>query len=254
MPTAVDMSESDGIGDRVRAARERLGWTREGLAFRSGVSYSAIAQIESGRRRNLRPSTLSALAQPLGVSIDYLVRGIPPRTTMLEHAALPYRTDDQFVTAVEPFLAGGIERSEAVLAVTTAANIEILRERFGNDARKIELVDSSAWYSTPLAALDAYRSFAETKLKSGVPWVRIVGEPVWAHRSDTEVRVWIRYESLLNLVFSAYPMCFICPYDERSVAPEILRQAHLTHPHTLGEKGLTSSDEYASPERYALEP
>ena len=54
---------------------ERLGWTREALAFHSGLSWSAIAQVESGRRTNLRPSTLAALSRPLGVSIDYLVDG-----------------------------------------------------------------------------------------------------------------------------------------------------------------------------------
>src|SRR5438445_2751375 len=123
-----DMSDGVGIGARVRAARERLGWTREALAFHAGLSWSAIAQVESGRRQNVRPSTLAALSRPLGVSIDYLVSGSPGRSTMLKHSAFRYGTDDHFRTRMEPFLANGIERSEAVLAVTTAANIELLRE------------------------------------------------------------------------------------------------------------------------------
>src|SRR3984893_10169340 len=91
-------SASDGIGHRVRAARERLGWTREALAFHAGISWSAIAQVESGRRRNLRPSTLAALSRPLRVSIDYLVDGGQSPATMLEHSAFPYRADDEFRT------------------------------------------------------------------------------------------------------------------------------------------------------------
>src|SRR5579859_3174792 len=122
------MSDSGGIGARVRAARDRLGWTREALAFHSGLSWSAIAQLESGRRSNVRPGTLVALSRPLGVSIDYLVDGRRSRSTMLEHSAFPYRSDDQFRATMGPFLAEGIERSEAVIAVTTAANIELLRE------------------------------------------------------------------------------------------------------------------------------
>jgi transcriptional regulator with XRE-family HTH domain len=253
MSPELNLSDSNGIGDRVRAARERIGWSREALAFHSGVSWSAISQVESGRRRNVRPSTLNALAQPLGVSIDYLVRGTPGRTTMLEHSLLPYRSDDQFVGCVGPYLAEGMERSEALLAVTTAANGELLRERFGGEARSIELLDSATWYSTPAAALEAYRSYVEAKLKGGASWVRIVGEPVWAERSDTEIRVWIRYEALLNLVFSAYPVSFICPYDERSTAPEIVRQAHLTHPHTVGEHGRANSPDYTTPENFELQ-
>src|ERR1700686_2883902 len=95
-----DVSDRGGIGPRVRAARERLGWTREALAFHAGVSWSAIAQVESGRRTNLRPSTLLALSRPLGVSIDYLVEGGLSRPTMLGHSAFSYRTDDQFRTTM----------------------------------------------------------------------------------------------------------------------------------------------------------
>src|ERR1700736_1222500 len=103
------MGDSSAIGPRVRAARKRLGWTREALAFHSGISWSAIAQVESGRRTNLRPSTLAALARPLGVSIDYLVGGSVSHPTMLNHSAFPYRTEDQFRTTMGSFLAEGIE-------------------------------------------------------------------------------------------------------------------------------------------------
>jgi transcriptional regulator with XRE-family HTH domain len=247
------MIDSARIGPRVKAARERLGWTREALAFHSGVSWSAVAQVESGRRTNLRPSTLAALSRSLGVSIDYLVRGAPLRSTMLEHSAFPYRTNDQFLTTIGAVLTEGIERSEALLAVTADANIELLREHLGKDARRVEFVDASGWYSTPVAALEACRAFIDAKLMRGAPWVRIVGEPVWAGRSDAEVRLWTRYESILNLVFSAYPLTILCPYDERSCAAEIVSQAHLTHPHTIGDGGTSNSPDYADPGRFALE-
>ena len=67
-------SQTDaGIGARLKAARRRLGWSREELAFRAKLSWPAVAQIESGRREHPRPATLSALADALGVTIDYLV-------------------------------------------------------------------------------------------------------------------------------------------------------------------------------------
>jgi transcriptional regulator with XRE-family HTH domain len=249
-----DVSDSGGIGPRVRAARERLGWTREALAFHAGVSWSAIAQVESGRRTNLRPSTLAALSRPLGVSIDYLVGGTLSRPTLLEHSVFPYRTGDQFRTTMGSFLADGVERSEATLAVTTGPNIELLREHLGDAARSVEFLDASGFYSTPIAALEAYRAFFEAALERGAPWVRVVGEPVWAGRSDAEVRVWTRYESLFNLVFAASPLTIVCPYDEKSVAPEIVRDAHLTHPNTVGERGVSQNPGYTDPARLALEP
>jgi transcriptional regulator with XRE-family HTH domain len=242
------------IGPRVRAARERLGWTREALAFHSGLSWSAVAQVESGRRTNLRPSTLAALSRPLGVSIDYLVGGSQPPPTMLNHSAFHYDADDQFATTMGPFLAEGIERSEATLAVTTPRNIELLRAHLGNDARSVEFIDSSSFYGTPTATLEAYRAFTEAGLERGARWVRVVGEPTWADRSDVEVGLWTRYESLFNLVFAASPMTVVCPYDARSVAPEILSQAHLTHPHVLGDRGISHGPEDSDPGLFALTP
>jgi transcriptional regulator with XRE-family HTH domain len=247
------MSDSGGIGSRVRAARARLGWTREALAFHSGISWSAIAQVESGRRTNLRPSTLAALSRTLGVSIDYLVEGsqAPP---MLTHSAFFYHTDDQFRTTMGPFLAEGIERSEAIIAVTTPPNIELLRDHLGQEERGVEFVDSGPFLNTPTATLEAFAAFAESALKRGASWVRVLGEPRWAKRSDTDVRLWTRFESLFNLVFAASPMTVVCPYDERSVAPEILSQARLTHPYTVSEHGTSPSPDYADPRRFTLQP
>jgi transcriptional regulator with XRE-family HTH domain len=247
------MSDSSRIGSRVRAARERRGWSREALAFHSGISWSAIAQVESGRRTNVRPSTLAALSRTLGVSIDYLVDGsqAPP---MLEHSAFLYRTDDQFQTTMGSFLADGVERSEAIIAVTTLANIELLREHLGKDARNVEFVDSRPFLTTPTAALEAFATFAQASLGRGANWVRVLGEPRWSERSETDVRLWTRFESLFNLVFASSPMTVVCPYNERSVAPEILTEALLTHPHTIGPQGTQSSPDYDDPRQFTLRP
>jgi transcriptional regulator with XRE-family HTH domain len=247
-------TEPSGIGIRLRAARERLGWSREAVAFHSGLSWSAIAQVESGRRRNVRPQTLSALAGALGVSIDHLVRGGPASPPMLQHQALVYATEEELVKTAGPFLAAGVERSEAVLAVTTSANLELLREHLGADAERVRLVESATWYGAPASALEAYKAFSTAKLEAGAPWVRIVGEPVWAGRSDSEVRLWTRYESLVNLVFASWPVTVLCPYDERSLQPEIARHVRITHPHTIERGTMTSSPDYADPAGFVLEP
>jgi transcriptional regulator with XRE-family HTH domain len=250
----VSESGDSGIGTRVRAARERLGWSREALAFHSEISWSGVAQVESGRRRNLRPGTLTALAGALGVTVDYLLRGGPPSPAMLEHRALLYGTDEELVNVAGPFLATGVERSEASLAVTSGANIELLSDHLGPDAGRVEFVEARTWYRSPATALQAYRDFSRAKLAAGAPWVRIVGEPVWAGRPDSEIRLWTRYESLVNLVFAAWPVTLLCPYDERSVEPEIARQARVTHPHTIGGAAGAGSPDYVDPTGFVLEP
>jgi hypothetical protein len=210
--------------------------------------------VESGRRINVRPSTLAALSRPLGVSIDYLVDGSRPPPPMLEHSAFLYRTDEQFQTTMGSFLAEGIERSEAIIAVTSPPNIELLREHLGKDARSVEFVDSRPFLSTPTAVLEAFTTFASVNLGRGAAWVRVLGEPRWAERSETDVRLWTRFESLFNLVFAGSPMTVTCPYDERLVAPEIVSEALVTHPCTIGVGGLSDSHDYADPRSFALRP
>ena len=244
------MTNTTGIGARVRAARERLAWTREALAFRSGLSWAAIAQVESGRRTNLRPTTLSSLSRALGLSIDYLVGGTPSLPTMLQHSLFPYHSEVEFRTTAGAFLAEGIERSEALIAVTTKPNVELLREELGRDARRVKFVHATDFYGTPIGALQAYRDFADAELERGALWVRVLGEPVWDGRTAPDVRLWTRYEALLNLVFGGYPLTVVCPYDERSVPAEIVAQAHLTHPRTVD---AATSSGYTDPERFALE-
>lgn len=247
-------TEPSGIGTRLRAARERLDWSREALAFHSGLSWSAIAQIESGRRRNVRPQTLSALASALGISIDYLIHGTSSSSVMLEHQALLYQTDQEFVSTVVPFLSEGIKRSEGLLAITTKANVEQLREHLGSDAERVEFIEREGWYTGPARALHALEAFVDAKLRAGAPWVRIVGEPIWAGASATETGRWTRYESLLNLALASSPTTILCPYDKRSVSAEVARQALLTHPHTVGSDGIASSAEYTDPSGFVLEP
>jgi transcriptional regulator with XRE-family HTH domain len=247
------LEEDNGIGRRLRAARLRRGWSREALAFRSGMSWSAIAQVEAGRRRNLRPSTLSALAGALGVTIDYVVSGRASTPPMLEHHALLYESDAEFLATAMPFLTDSIERSEPALVVTTAANIELLRDQLGRRARQVEFADRSSWFRAPVSAVNGFQSFRDAQLEAGAPWIRIIGEPVWDGLSDSDIRSWVRCESLLNVSWSTAPATVLCAYDTRAVARGIVNQAHLTHSHTIQRGQVASSPEYADPSEFVLE-
>jgi transcriptional regulator with XRE-family HTH domain len=250
------MSESDAsrINRRLRAARERLDWSREALAFHTGLSWSAIAQIESGRRSNVRPATLAALSDALGVSIDYLLGRDDSGRSMLEHCAMVYATHDEFLESASEFIAEGIKRSEATLAVTTASKIRLLRKEIGGKAADVTFVEARRWYTTPSAALVGYREFVEQNLQSGSGWIRILGEPVWSGRTTSEVARWTRYESLLNLEFARTPVTIACPYDSSALDPAILEQAHATHQHTRTHGETARNPNYVEPSHFALEP
>jgi transcriptional regulator with XRE-family HTH domain len=248
----MDDPESRDLCTRLRAARLRLGWNRETLAYKSGLSWSAIEQIESGRRKNITLRTLSALSTALGVTTDYLVSGAVTPAQMLHHAALFYSTDDEFLGAAAPFLEKAIERDEAALAVTSKANIDLLGEALGPKSQRVEFAEATQIYDRPGTTLGAYRSFIIDKLESGRPWVRIVGEPVWLGRSEEEIRNWTRYESLINLALDTAPVSILCAYDERSVDPRILADAKRTHPEVLGGDDNVENPTYIDPKQFVL--
>jgi DNA-binding XRE family transcriptional regulator len=217
------------IGIALADARARLGWSRETLAFHSGLSWSAIAQIESGRRADVRLSSLTALAAALGVSLDYLAGAVTPHIG--EHHLLPYSTTEDFLSTAGAFASSGLDRSHAVLAVTSPANIGLLRERLAGRADLVDFVDSQEWYVTPPEALSRYDRYVKEKFAAGAPWVRVLGEPMWTDRSAAEISAWTRYESMINIAFASAPATIACPYDVRSLPPSVVADAHRTHPH-----------------------
>lgn len=233
------MDEHDrDLGRRVRAARNRLGWSREALAFHSGVSWAGVSQVESGRRREARSSTLAALATALGVTIDYLVLG-KPGATMFDHRLSVYGSDEELVTEASSWLSPAPAPSEAVLVVVSPRNIALLRRQVGSEARKVRFADSSKWYSTPAAALRAYEEFCTTSVEQGAVWVRIIAEVSWMGRPGASPRPWIRLDSLLNLVLAQRPVSMLCLCDKSSLRGRLERQLREVHPeptgHELGE-------------------
>ena len=246
---------SSRIGESLRAARTRLGWSREALAYHSGVSWSAIAQIESGRRKDVRLSSLSALAEALGVSIDYLIgasAALAP--TLFEHRLVTYESDESYLEAASPFISEGLEQSQCVLVVTTPAQTALLRDTLEDAAEHVEFADSADWYGSLSGALNRYRAFVRQKFEAGAAWVRIVGDPVWAARSEAEITAWFRYESLVNLAFAFAPATIVCPYDTRSIPEQVVAEARRTHPEMAHGSASGESATYREPEEFLLEP
>jgi transcriptional regulator with XRE-family HTH domain len=246
---------SSPIGVSLRAARVRLGWSRETLAHHSGVSWSAIAQIESGRRKDVRLTSLSALAEALGVSVDYLIgsaTATAPR--LLEHRLLTYGSDEEYLAAATPFFAEGMERSDSLLAVTTEEQIDLLRDSLGDRAENVEFADSAEWYRSPNTAMDGYRTFVNEKLEAGAAWIRIVAEIAPGSRSEAEIPAWTRYESYVNLAFASSPTSFICTYDDRSWPADVVADARRTHPELVtGGDAATVNPQYRAPQDFLID-
>jgi len=65
-----------GLGERIARLRERKGLTQKALADRAGFSVTYLSEIESGKDRNVSSAKLLRIADELGASLDYLMRGV----------------------------------------------------------------------------------------------------------------------------------------------------------------------------------
>jgi transcriptional regulator with XRE-family HTH domain len=66
--------DTQAIGTRIRAARERRGLTQSALAGLVGVTRSAVAQWETGRSGQVG-GNLTQIAAVLGVGVEHLLLG-----------------------------------------------------------------------------------------------------------------------------------------------------------------------------------
>jgi transcriptional regulator with XRE-family HTH domain len=248
----VGVVETSRIAATLKAARQRLGWSREVLAYHSGVSWSAISQIESGRRKDVRLTSLSALADALGVGVDYLIGSAAAATTprLFEHRVLTYGSDDEFIAAVVPFLEEGLEQSHC-LAVLTEAKQGLVRDALGERSGLVEFADWADWYRSPQEALRRYGELVKQKVELGAVWIRVVAEAAW-DCTDADIDTWTRYESLVNLAFASSPATILCTYEERAFPAEVLADALRTHPEIACGRETTASASYRGPEDLLL--
>jgi transcriptional regulator with XRE-family HTH domain len=217
------------------------------------VSWSAIAQIESGRRTDVRLKTLSALAKALGVSVDYLI-GTRGTSKLFEHRILMYGSDEEFAEAAMPFFDEGIEQSHCLLAVATEAKIGLLRDALDDRSGHVEFADWADWYRSPQLAMRRYGAFVAQKHEEGAAWIRVMAEAAWTDHPDVDMDAWARYESLVNLAFASSPATIICTYDERSLPMDVVTEARRTHPEITQGGEVTASPLYREPEEFLLEP
>ena len=61
------------LGQRIRQARERKGWSQRELARQAQVRHAIISELETGKKTDTIGVILKRLARALGVSVDFLL-------------------------------------------------------------------------------------------------------------------------------------------------------------------------------------
>lgn len=161
------------------------------------------------------------------------------------HEALLYRDAEQFLTGTVPFVRDGLAAGQPVLVAVPQPNIDLLRDALAADADHVEFLDMRTAGRNPGRIIPGVlTTFTDTA--RGDP-VRIVGEPVWADRTELEYPACVQHEALINTAFEDRPAWILCPYDASSLTPDVLGDAETTHPVVLEGTRRRPSHAYREP-------
>ena len=164
----------------------------------------------------------------------------------LEHDALFYADDDEYVTGVLGFVREGLERDEPVLVSVPGWNLDLLREALTPaETPRVRLRDMTVAGRNPGRIIGNVLT-AFVREHPGTR-VRIVGEPIWAGRTDEEYPACAEHEALINVALGPLPAYIQCPYDTSALPTSVLTDATRTHPTLAAGSERWTSPAYTDP-------
>jgi transcriptional regulator with XRE-family HTH domain len=119
------------VGDRIREIREDLQITQDRLAERAGLSKGFLSDVENNKR-NISSENLLKIANVLGASVDYLLRG-----EVAEHANVE-------AVVIPPELSQAAEELDLTYSATVElleAHRSVIARRSNKEQRKFSVDD-----------------------------------------------------------------------------------------------------------------
>jgi transcriptional regulator with XRE-family HTH domain len=119
------------VGERIREIREEMQINQEQLAERSGLSKGFLSDVENNKR-NIGSENLLKIANVLGASVDYLLRGDTTESISTEPIVIP------------PELSQAAEELELTYAATMElleAHRSVIARRSSRGIRKFSVED-----------------------------------------------------------------------------------------------------------------
>lgn len=158
------------------------------------------------------------------------------------HPALFYSGVDEFLAGTVPFVRAGLAAGEPVAVAVPPENLAILAGGLGALAGAVQFLDITRVGRNPGRIIPGVlRAFADAHPGARV---RVVGQPIWAGRTELEYPACVQHEALINRAFAGRDVEILCPYDTDTLDDTTLRDARATHPVLIAGDKEWSSDEY----------
>ncbi len=165
-----------------------------------------------------------------------------PAAGALRHLALLAYGPD-LLAGLADFVLDGITSGQDVLIALPAGRAAALRDLLGSHPRSVLFADPDDLGRNPARIIPALQSLAAQRTRP----VRFVTEPIWAGRTDAEIREVLRHEALANRALAGSGLALLCAYDAGALPGQALTAAGRTHPVLATGRRVVPSMAYQGP-------
>jgi len=158
------------------------------------------------------------------------------------HPAFLYRGAEEYLSGTLPFIVDGLNAGEPVAVAVPGPNLALIESALGDRASSVKFLDLTEVGRNPGRIIPGVL-LAFANAHPGP--VRLVGEPVWAGRSELEYPACAQHEALINVAFEGRDVAILCPYDLDGLDSAALTDAFRTHPVMWNAAGSRRSRAYA---------
>jgi anti-sigma regulatory factor (Ser/Thr protein kinase) len=158
------------------------------------------------------------------------------------HPALYYSGPAEYLDGTVPFIEAALAADEPVAVSVPGPNLELLRDALGASRERVLMLDMTKEGANPGRIIPGVlRDFADRHRDRRVS---IIGEPIWASRTDLEYPACAQHEALINLAFAGRDVAILCPYDIDALDQRAIADSLATHPVLIDGKGRRDSGYY----------
>jgi anti-sigma regulatory factor (Ser/Thr protein kinase) len=159
-----------------------------------------------------------------------------------DHAAFFYYSEREYVDSLVEFIREGFDQRQPVMLAVPGDKLESLCGALGDAAASLTTADITDLGRNPGRILAEELAFVD---RHPGQHVRIVAEPAWVGRTDSEYLACMQHEALVSLAFVGTEMTGLCPYDASQLDESVLANVRLTHSQIWVDGSLTQCPEYA---------
>jgi len=187
------------------------------------------------------------------------------RVETSEHVCMSYRTTEEALAAIVPFLRRGVDLGERCIVIADGVLRSNILAAMRSDGIPVDaalqrgalaVLGAGDSYSVggsfdPERMLDWIRDRARIASAAGFPALRIVGDMICVVGGpDVDVEQLAEFEAKVNYLLADEPIAGLCLYDRRQFGPDVIREMIATHPVVVAGAMVCDNPFFVPPDEY----